>query len=182
METLLGSRSGRVTGGPARLESPFRAEAEEQPDQISPDILQSAFTTTCLDFTVQSGWPYEVQILVEEQGPPSNCCKISLLFRNNPYFQHEVIVKEFLWHITGYRSSRSTVIQWCAGYKCRAHSCRQNNSSPNLFNWFTGHSCAGCHRITQIIAEDLWLSHLLYYKSKKPPEEGAGHTGEQVRT
>ncbi|XP_010615358.1 testis-specific Y-encoded protein 3-like, partial [Fukomys damarensis] len=119
---------------------------------------------------------------VKEEARPSNCSKISLFFRSNPYFHNALLVKEFVRHTTGYRASRSTPIQWCAAYKHRADSRSQQNRSANFFNWFTDHTLANCERITQIILEDLWLCPLSYYYSdfKKTPEEGAEHTGEQV--
>ncbi|XP_010637270.1 testis-specific Y-encoded protein 3 isoform X1 [Fukomys damarensis] len=119
---------------------------------------------------------YMITLEVEEEDQPSNCCTISLFFRNDPDFHNGLLVKEFfLWHTTGYRASRSTPIQWRTAYKDRAYSHSQYHRSPNFFGWFTDHSSAGCERMTQIILEDLWINPLpCYLKSKKPPEEGAG--------
>lgn len=40
---------------------------------------------------------------VEEVRHPSDCCKIMLFFRKNPYFWNKVIIKQYLIDITGKR-------------------------------------------------------------------------------
>lgn len=40
---------------------------------------------------------------VEELRQPTDCCKIMLFFRKNPYFLNEVIVKEYLVNLNGKR-------------------------------------------------------------------------------
>ncbi|XP_063099312.1 testis-specific Y-encoded protein 2-like [Cavia porcellus] len=120
-----------------------------------------------------------ISLKVEEAGESSDCCKVSMFFRKNSYFLNEAIVKEFLWHVTGYMVWRSTAIQWRASYRRQASLRMKHNSSPNFFNWFTDHSFAGCHRITQIMVEDLWLRPLLYYQPKRPPGEEREHADGQ---
>ncbi|XP_076963989.1 testis-specific Y-encoded protein 3-like [Callospermophilus lateralis] len=123
---------------------------------------------------------YMTHLEVEEYKHPSHCCKIILFFGNNPYFRNEVITKEYLITINGYRASYSTAVQWYQEYKREACSRRHHNSSPNFFNWFTDHNFTGSNRITEIISKDLWLNPLHYYKRMKAPEEGAERTGEQI--
>ncbi|XP_077891687.1 testis-specific Y-encoded protein 3-like [Ictidomys tridecemlineatus] len=120
---------------------------------------------------------YMTHLEVEEYKHPSHCCKIILFFGNNPYFRNEVITKEYLISINGYRASYSTAVQWYQEYKREACSRRHHNSSPNFFNWLTDHNFTGSNRITEIISKDLWLNPLHYYKRMKAPEEGAERTG-----
>ncbi|KAM4815676.1 testis-specific Y-encoded protein 9-like [Thomomys bottae] len=54
---------------------------------------------------------YMTSLEVLEVRHPRSSCKITFIFRNNPYFQNGVIVKEYLVEITGYRTSHSTPIQ-----------------------------------------------------------------------
>ncbi|XP_047393203.1 testis-specific Y-encoded protein 9-like [Sciurus carolinensis] len=92
---------------------------------------------------------YMIDLEVEERKHPSHCCKIMLFFGNNPYFRNEVITKEYLININGYRVFNSTVVQWYQEYKREACSRRHHNSSPNFFNWFTDHNFTGSDRITE---------------------------------
>lgn len=56
---------------------------------------------------------------VEEHGEPGGCCKISLFFRSNPYFRNDVVVKEFLWHITGENGVVPRwVVKWSTSHSC----------------------------------------------------------------
>ncbi|XP_037374308.1 testis-specific Y-encoded protein 2-like [Talpa occidentalis] len=107
---------------------------------------------------------YMINLKVEEH---RDCCRISLLFRNNPYFQNDVVIKEYLVHITGYRPSHSTRIQWHQAYQREAYSRRHDNSSLNFFNWFSDHHFAGSSRIAEIICQDLWPDPLQYYLRRK---------------
>ncbi|MBZ3883216.1 Testis-specific Y-encoded protein 3, partial [Sciurus carolinensis] len=118
-----------------------------------------------------------IDLEVEERKHPSHCCKIMLFFGNNPYFWNEVITKEYLINITGYRVFNSTVVQWYQEYKREACSHRHHNSSPKFFNCSTDHNFTGSDRITEIICKDLWLNLLNYYKRTKLLEEGAERTG-----
>nr|XP_044624054.1 testis-specific Y-encoded protein 3-like [Equus asinus] len=106
---------------------------------------------------------YMMDLKVEEVRHPSDCCKIMLFFRKNPYFWNKVIIKEYLIDITGYRESHCTPIQWGQNYERKAYSRRHDNGSLNFFNWFSGHNFAGSSRIAEIIIEDLWPNPLQYY-------------------
>ncbi|EPY72615.1 hypothetical protein CB1_000025001 [Camelus ferus] len=137
---------------------------------------------------------YMTDLKVEELRHPSDPCKITLSFGSNPYFQNEVIVKEYLVSISGkrrlpgrgggagegYRASQSTPVQWHQGFEREAYRRRQHNSSLNFFNWFSDHSPAGSSRIAEIISKDLWPNPLHYYLRRKAPGRGAERrTGEE---
>ncbi|XP_053526331.1 testis-specific Y-encoded protein 2-like [Artibeus jamaicensis] len=110
----------------------------------------------------------------------SDRCKIMLLFRRNPYFCNDVIVKEYLITLTGYRSCYSTPIQWHKRYEREAYRRKHNNSSLNFFNWFSEHSLAGSGRIAECICGDLWSNPLKYYRKKMAAVEGSEErTGEE---
>ncbi|XP_064339618.1 testis-specific Y-encoded protein 4-like [Camelus dromedarius] len=94
---------------------------------------------------------YMTDLKVEELRHPSDGCKITLSFGSNPYFQNEVIVKEYLVSISGYRASQSTPVQWHQGFEREAYRRRQHNSSLNFFNWFSDHSPAGSSRIAEAL-------------------------------
>ncbi|XP_069900866.1 testis-specific Y-encoded protein 3-like [Globicephala melas] len=120
---------------------------------------------------------YMTNLKVEELADPSDYRKIMLFFRKNPYFQNEVVVKEYLIEATRYRAFRLAPIQWHRRFEEEVYSRRHNNSSLNFFNWFSDHSCVGSSRIARIIGEDLWPSPLRYYPREKGPT-GTGHREE----
>ncbi|XP_071069527.1 testis-specific Y-encoded protein 2-like [Dasypus novemcinctus] len=103
-----------------------------------------------------------------ENTQAKNHCKITFFFRRNPYFQNEVIIKEYDINITGYRASHSTPVQWFRDYGRQASRRRHHNDNLNFFNWFSDHNFAVYNRIAKIINEDLWPNPLQYY----PREEG----------
>ncbi|XP_061035668.1 testis-specific Y-encoded protein 3-like, partial [Eubalaena glacialis] len=112
---------------------------------------------------------YMINLEVEELRYPSDCCKIVLFFRNNRYFQNEVVVKEYLINVTGYMASHSTPIQWHQRFESEAYSRRHHSSSLDFFRWFSDHSFAGSSRIAEIISEDLWPNPLRYYPREERP-------------
>nr|XP_033706232.1 testis-specific Y-encoded protein 8-like [Tursiops truncatus] len=120
---------------------------------------------------------YMTNLKVEELADPSDYRKILLFFRKNPYFQNEVVVKEYLIEATRYRASHLAPIQWHCRFEKEVYSRRHNNSGLNFFNWFSDHSCVGSSRIAEIIGEDLWPNPLRYYPREKGPT-GTGHREE----
>uniref|UniRef100_A0A9L0JMH7 TSPY n=2 Tax=Equus TaxID=9789 RepID=A0A9L0JMH7_EQUAS len=108
---------------------------------------------------------YMMDLKVEEVRHPSDCCKIMLFFRKNPYFWNKVIIKEYLIDITGKR-------RLPGNYERKAYSRRHDNCSLNFFNWFSGHNFAGSSRIAEIISEDLWPNPLQYYTRETEITEG----------
>ncbi|XP_042782736.1 testis-specific Y-encoded protein 3-like [Panthera leo] len=108
---------------------------------------------------------------VEEHKFPRECRKILLFFGKNSYFQNEVVTKEYVLGLDGYRASHSSPIQWYPRYRQEAYRRRHDNSSLNFFNWFSDHSFAGSSRIAEIIIEDLWPNPLPYFKMKEAPGE-----------
>uniref|UniRef100_A0A4X1V3A6 Uncharacterized protein n=1 Tax=Sus scrofa TaxID=9823 RepID=A0A4X1V3A6_PIG len=125
---------------------------------------------------------YMTNLKVEELRQPTDCCKIMLFFRKNPYFLNEVIVKEYLVNLNGYKACRFTPIQWKQGFEREAYRRRHRNSGLNFFNWFSDHNFAGSSGIAEIISKDLWPNPLHYYLRRKALGEVPGRrTGEEPR-
>lgn len=57
---------------------------------------------------------------VEEVKDASDCCKIVLFFRNNPYFCNTVIVKEYLMTLRGKRRLPAWVELW-GNWRLKGH-------------------------------------------------------------
>ncbi|XP_043316162.1 testis-specific Y-encoded protein 3-like isoform X1 [Cervus canadensis] len=124
---------------------------------------------------------FMTNLKVEELRHPTHHCTITLSFRRNRYLQNEVVVKEYLINVTGYRASHSTPIQWHQGFERKAYRRRHHDSSVNFFNWLSDHNFTGTDRIAEIIIKELWPNPLQYYvRRKAPPREELG--GREVRS
>ncbi|CAM9172086.1 unnamed protein product, partial [Rangifer tarandus platyrhynchus] len=110
---------------------------------------------------------FMTNLKVEELRHPTHHCTITLSFRRNRYLQNEVVVKEYLVYITGYRASHSTPIQWHQGFERKAYRRRHHDSSVNFFNWLSDHNFAGSDQIAEIIIKELWPNPLQYYVRKE---------------
>ncbi|XP_026567081.1 testis-specific Y-encoded-like protein 2 isoform X1 [Pseudonaja textilis] len=99
-------------------------------------------------------------------------CKIKFYFSSNPYFQNEVIVKEFQCGSSGRLVSHSTPIRWWRGQDPLAHGQKNFEMSRSFFSWFCDHSFPAGDRIAEIIKEDLWPNPLQYYLMGEGGENG----------
>uniref|UniRef100_A0A8D2CSP3 Uncharacterized protein n=1 Tax=Sciurus vulgaris TaxID=55149 RepID=A0A8D2CSP3_SCIVU len=105
---------------------------------------------------------------VEELKYPRSLYRMTFSFRENPYFQNEVVLKEYQLNITGFEASSSTALQWVMEGEAPVPSLLQDPSRLTFFKWLSGHRCADSNRIAEIIIEDLWANPLDYY-----PGEGS---------
>ncbi|XP_039206577.1 testis-specific Y-encoded-like protein 2 isoform X2 [Crotalus tigris] len=99
-------------------------------------------------------------------------CKIKFYFSSNPYFQNEVIVKEFQCGSSGRLVSHSTPIRWWRGQVPLAHGQKNFEMGRSFFSWFCDHSFPAGDRIAEIIKEDLWPNPLQYYLMGEGGENG----------
>ncbi|XP_053870838.1 putative testis-specific Y-encoded-like protein 3 [Malaclemys terrapin pileata] len=106
---------------------------------------------------------YMTNLQVEEFTHAKSGCKIKFYFSGNPYFQNEVIVKEFQPASSGRLVSHSTPIRWWRGQDPRAHGRKSPEMGRSFFSWFGDHSFPAGDRIAEIIKEDLWPNPLQYY-------------------
>nr|KAF6394579.1 testis specific protein Y-linked 2 [Molossus molossus] len=91
-----------------------------------------------------------INLKVEEVRHVSDSCKILLFFHNNPYFYSNMIVKEYLITLQGYRVSHCTPIQWSQHYEGEVYRHWHQNSSLNFSNWFSNHNVVGSSRIAEV--------------------------------
>ncbi|XP_076436516.1 protein SET-like [Babylonia areolata] len=107
---------------------------------------------------------------------------ISFTFESNPYFENDIISKEFHLNEAGEPSSKSTAIKWKEGKdltkktgtpqkgKKRAHE-----EQDSFFCWFSDHGDAGADELGEVIKDDIWPNPLQYYLASEIDEEtGAG--------
>ncbi|CAI5795933.1 testis-specific Y-encoded 2 isoform X1 [Podarcis lilfordi] len=113
---------------------------------------------------------YMTNLQVEDFTHAKSGCKIKFYFNSNPYFQNEVIVKEFQCGSSGRLVSHSTPIRWWRSQDPIAHG--RKNFGRSFFTWFCDHSFPAGDRIAEIIKEDLWPNPLQYYLMGEGGENG----------
>ncbi|XP_012368717.1 testis-specific Y-encoded-like protein 4 [Octodon degus] len=117
---------------------------------------------------------YMINLEVEELKHPRAGCKFKFIFRNNPYFRNEGLVKEYERRSSGRVVSLSTPIRWHRGQDPQAHihRNREGNTISSFFNWFSDHSLLELDRIAEIIKGELWSNPLQYYLMGEGPRGG----------
>nr|XP_056706403.1 testis-specific Y-encoded-like protein 4 [Euleptes europaea] len=115
---------------------------------------------------------YMTNLQVEEFTHRKSGCKIKFYFNSNPYFQNEVIVKEFQCGSSGRLVSHSTPIRWWRGLDPLAHGRKNFEMNRSFFSWFCDHSFPAGDHIAEIIKEDLWPNPLQYYLMGEGGENG----------
>ncbi|XP_061469980.1 putative testis-specific Y-encoded-like protein 3 isoform X2 [Rhineura floridana] len=115
---------------------------------------------------------YMTNLQVEDFTHAKPGCKIKFYFNSNPYFQNEVIVKEFQCGSSGRLVSHSTPIRWWRGQDPLAHSRKNFELGRSFFSWFCDHSFPAGDHIAEIIKEDLWPNPLQYYLMGEGGENG----------
>ncbi|KAK7094968.1 protein SET-like [Littorina saxatilis] len=107
---------------------------------------------------------------------------INFCFDSNPYFDNEVISKEFHLNDTGEPSSKSTTIKWKEGKDltkkptaAQKGKKRSHDDQESFFCWFSDHADAGADELGEVIKDDIWPNPLQYYLASEIDEEtGAG--------
>ncbi|XP_078520642.1 testis-specific Y-encoded-like protein 4 [Lissotriton helveticus] len=122
---------------------------------------------------------YMTNLQVEDFTHMKSSCKIKFYFSGNPYFQNEVIVKEFQCGSSGRLVSHSTPIRWWRGQDPTGQTRKSGPSGRSFFTWFSDHSFPAADRIAEIIKEDLWPNPLQYYLMG---EGDSGENGEDSET
>ncbi|XP_074990874.1 uncharacterized protein LOC142074251 isoform X3 [Calonectris borealis] len=106
---------------------------------------------------------YMTSLQVEEFGQARPGCRIRFFFGVNPYFQNDVVAKEFVRGPSGHLVSHSTPIRWWQGQDPRARPHKGPPAPRSFFAWFGDHSFPAGDRIAEIIKEELWPNPLQFY-------------------
>ncbi|XP_066106804.1 testis-specific Y-encoded protein 2-like [Saccopteryx bilineata] len=109
----------------------------------------------------------------------SDWCKIMLFFCRNPYFYNNVIVKEYLVTISGYKALHSTPVEWKEHYAREVCFLRHHNSDLNFFHCLPDHNLPGSGWIAEIISKDLWPNPLRYYQTTTALGQGSERRREE---
>ncbi|NWH90252.1 TSYL2 protein, partial [Aegithalos caudatus] len=106
---------------------------------------------------------YMTSLQVEEFGQSRPGCRIRFFFSVNPYFQNDVVAKEFVRGPSGHLVSHSTPIRWWQGQDPRSRSHKGPPAPRSFFAWFGDHSFPAGDRVAEIIKEELWPNPLQFY-------------------
>ncbi|NXI18667.1 TSYL2 protein, partial [Irena cyanogastra] len=121
---------------------------------------------------------YMTSLQVEEFGQSRPGCRIRFFFSVNPYFQNDVVAKEFVRGPSGHLVSHSTPIRWWQGQDPRSRSHKGPPAPRSFFAWFGDHSFPAGDRVAEIIKEELWPNPLQFYLlgegAEGPPDSESG--------
>ncbi|NXQ50103.1 TSYL2 protein, partial [Catharus fuscescens] len=106
---------------------------------------------------------YMTSLQVEEFGQSRHGCRIRFFFSVNPYFQNDVVAKEFVRGPSGHLVSHSTPIRWWQGQDPRSRPHKGPPAPRSFFAWFGDHSFPAGDRVAEIIKEELWPNPLQFY-------------------
>lgn len=111
---------------------------------------------------------YLNKLEVEEFEDIKSGYRINFHFDKNPYFENDVLTKEF--HL-GSSASQSTPICWKEGSdltkKAKTKAPMKGRKRPlkhrSFFDWFTDHGDPSSDEIAELIKDDMWPNPLQYY-------------------
>ncbi|XP_041369081.1 protein SET-like [Gigantopelta aegis] len=129
---------------------------------------------------------YLTKVEVQEFEDIKSGYRINFHFDANPYFENEVITKEFHLNDTGEPSSKSTPINWKASKDLTKKSSlaakggrkRNYDEQESFFCWFADHGDAGADELGEVVKDDIWPNPLQYYLASEIDEEATGEVGE----
>ncbi|XP_056130797.1 protein SET-like [Lampris incognitus] len=110
--------------------------------------------------------------------------RIDFHFDENPYFENQVLSKEFRLSESGDPCSKSTEVKWKPGKDLTKRSDQTRNNvggkrrqeePESFFAWFTDRADAGVDELAEAIKDDIWPNPLPYFLvPDTDDEEGEG--------
>jgi len=127
---------------------------------------------------------------VEEFEDIKSGYRIKFYFDANPYFENEMLSKEFQLGSSGDPTSSSTEIKWKEGYDLTAKASQRaaiaNKASRKrqletrtFFNWFTDNLDPSADDVAEVIKDDMWPNPLQYFLVPDIEVENGGEDGEE---
>ncbi|KAG1698137.1 Protein SET [Nymphon striatum] len=160
-----------------KLRKPFFEKRNDLIKNI-PNFWVTAFInhpqiSAILDEEEEECLHYLTKLEVEEFEDIKSGYRIKFYFDDNPYFDNDVLTKEFHLGSTGDPASQSTPIKWKEGMPL-AKKLEQNNQNKNsrkrnfaalksFFSWFIDHGDASADDIAEVIKDDMWPNPLQYF-------------------
>ncbi|XP_013779842.1 protein SET-like [Limulus polyphemus] len=161
-----------------KLRKPFFEKRNDLIKKI-PNFWVTAFVnhpqiSAVLDEEEEECLHFLSKLEVEEFEDIKSGYRIKFFFDENPYFQNDVLVKEFHLGSSGDPASQSTPIKWKEGMDLtkkqkERQALMKNNRKRALeqprtfFSWFTDHGDASADDIAEVIKDDMWPNPLQYF-------------------
>merc|ERR1712158_158711 len=118
---------------------------------------------------------YLNKLEVEEYEDIKSGYRIKLYFDENPYFDNDVLTKEFHLGSSGDPASQSTPIRWKEGFdlaakaaqRAAAAAARSGRKRPlenrTFFSWFCDNGDPSVDDVAEVIKDDMWPNPLQYF-------------------
>ncbi|XP_013779974.1 protein SET-like [Limulus polyphemus] len=161
-----------------KLRKPFFEKRNDLIKKI-PKFWATAFVnhpqiSAILDEEEEDCLSFMCKLEVEEFEDIKSGYRIKFFFDENPYFENNVIVKEFQLGSSGDPSSHSTTIKWKVGMdltkKQKERQAQMKNSRKRgleqpktFFSWFSDHGDASADDIAEVIKDDMFPNPLQYF-------------------
>ncbi|RWS16300.1 Protein SET-like protein [Dinothrombium tinctorium] len=183
-----------------KLRKPFFEKRNELIKKI-PNFWVTAFTnhpqiSIIIDDEEEEALHYMTKLEVEEFEDIKSGYRIKFYFDPNPFFENEVLVKEFHLGTSGDPASKSTQIVFKPGselvkrlqeYQKMNSNTKQNSKNSrkppprSFFTWFLENGDASADDIAEVIKDDMWPNPLQYFLVPDPDMEveNGGLEGEE---
>ena len=142
-----------------------------------------------LDEDEEDALHYMSKLEVEEFEDIKSGYRINFHFAENPFFENEVLTKEFHLGSSGDPASQNTPIKWKPDNDLSKKNKEKNGVSKGrkryldtktFFSWFTDHTDPSADDVAELIKDDLWPNPLQYYLVPDiEAENGVGDEGEE---
>lgn len=111
---------------------------------------------------------YLTKLEVEEFEDIKSGYRINFHFKPNPFFENDILTKEFHLGTSGDPASQSTPIRWKEGQELPKKTKDQKSRKRSLeqksfFKWFTDNGDPSYDDIAEVIKDDMWPNPLQYY-------------------
>jgi len=125
-----------------------------------------------LDEEDEEALHYLSSVEVEEFEDIKSGYRIKFHFSSNPYFDNELICKEFMLSDSGEQTCKSTKILWKENMdlttrqseaNLKAGQKRQHEEPESFFSWFNDQSEGGTDEVGELIKDDIWPNPLQYF-------------------
>jgi len=166
-----------------KLRKPFFEKRNDLIQKI-PNFWVTAFVnhpqiSAILDEEEEECLHYLTKLEVEEFEDIKSGYRIRFLFEENPYFENQVLEKEFHLGASGDPDSKSTEIKWKTGSELgkrlkeesqrTADALKNGRKRPHqdaprtFFSWFVENTDASADDIAEVIKDDMWPNPLQYF-------------------
>ncbi|CAN0068215.1 unnamed protein product [Lampetra planeri] len=155
-----------------RLRKPHLEQRSELIRKI-PNFWLTAFLnhpqiSPLIDETDEEAFHHMTKLEVEEFEDIKSGYRIKLHFAENPYFENDIVTKEFHLGSAGKPVSQSTPIRWKAGMELTrqhppADTKGRKRGHSSFFMWFGDHNDPTSDEVAEVLKDDMWPNPLQYY-------------------